>query len=119
MRTLAGEALCFVFQDTDGILSFSMNEYEGTPNNPRFLYDGENQLLLLRRPGQLIPLHSVADEFLPLLRRSEKVRFFETPEDSSNIIRQYDISVTKIEAQDNTSFAIRSEGMEPSLSPAF
>lgn len=97
MRKMAVETLCFVFQDADGILSFSLNEYEGAPNNPRFMYDGDRRLLLLRQPGQLIALDSIAEEFLPLLQRSEKVRFVETPEDSSNIVRQYDISVTKIE----------------------
>ena len=61
------------------------------------MYDGDRRLLLLRQPGQLIALDSIAEEFLPLLRRSEKVRFVETPEDSSKIVRQYDISVTKIE----------------------
>lgn len=39
MRKMAVETLCFVFQDADGILSFSLNEYEGAPNNPRFMYD--------------------------------------------------------------------------------
>lgn len=72
---MAVEALCFVFQDADGILSFSLNEHEGAPNNPRFLFDGDKRLLLLRRPGQLISLDSIAEEFLPLLRRSEKVPF--------------------------------------------
>lgn len=97
MRKITLETLCFVFQDADGILSFSLNEYDGDPNNPRFMYDGDRRLLLLRQPGQLIALDSIAEEFLPLLRRSEKVRFVETPEDSSKIVRQYDISVTKIE----------------------
>ena len=97
MRKITTETLYFVFQDSDGVLSFSLKEYEGEPQDPRFLYDGEKQLFLLRRPGQFISLDSLADEFLPLLERSARVRFVETPEDSSEIVRQYDILVTKIE----------------------
>lgn len=115
MRKMAVETLCFVFQDADGILSFSLNEYEGAPNNPRFVYDGDRRLLLLRQPGQLIALDSIAEEFLPLLQRSEKVRFVETPEDSSKIVRQYDISVTKIE--DDTLPAV-TEPESPALATA-
>ncbi len=115
MRKMAVETLCFVFQDADGILSFLLNEYEGAPNNPRFMYDGDRRLLLLRQPGQLIALDSIAEEFLPLLQRSEKVRFVEAPEDSSKIVRQYDISVTKIE--DDTLPAV-TEPESPALATA-
>lgn len=96
MRQITLESLYFVFRDADGILGFSIKAYEGEPENPRFLYDGNKQLFLLRRPGQVISLDALAEEFLPVLARAETVRFLETPEDSSEIIRQYDIAVTKI-----------------------
>ena len=97
MRKITLDSMYFVFQDSDGILSFSIREYDDEPKDPRFLYDGEKQIFLLRRPGQIIALDTPAEEFLPLLARSPRVRFVETPEDSSEIVRQYDILVTKID----------------------
>lgn len=98
MREITQETLYFVFRDTDGMLGFSLKEYDGEPQNPRFLFDGKSQAFLIRHPGQIISLDALAEECLPLLSKAEKVRFLETPEDSSNIVRQYDIMVTKIES---------------------
>lgn len=98
MRKIIQEKLYFVFRDSDGILGFTIRCYEGESVNPRFLFDGDKQVFLLRRPGQVISLASLGEEFVALLLTSQKVRFLETPEDSSEIIRQYDIPVTKIES---------------------
>lgn len=98
MRKIIQEKLYFVFRDSDGILGFTIRSYEGEPVNPRFLFDGDKQVFLLRHPGQVILLDSLGEEFIPLLLTSQKVRFLETPEDSSEIVRQYDVPVTKIES---------------------
>ena len=39
MRNIIQDKLYFSFRDTDGMLSFSMNAYDGDPQNPRFLLD--------------------------------------------------------------------------------
>lgn len=98
MRKIIQEKLYFVFRDSDGILGFTIRCYEGEPVNPRFLFDGDKQVFLLHRPGQVISLASLGEEFVAFLLTSQKVRFLETPEDSSEIVRQYDIPVTKIES---------------------
>lgn len=114
MRKIIQEKLYFAFRDSDGILSFTLRSYEGEPVNPRFLFDGEKHAFLLRRPGQVILLDSLADEFMTLLLTLQKVRFLETPEDSSEIVRQYDIAVTKIE-----SISLSETQMVPSDEPFF
>ncbi len=97
MRKIIQEKLYFVFRDSDGILGFTIRSYEGEPLNPRFLFDGDKQVFLLRRPGQVILIDSLGEDFITFLSMSRKVRFLETPEDSSEIVRQYDVPVTKIE----------------------
>ena len=98
MRKIIQEKQYFVFRDSDGILGFTLRSYEGEPINPRFLFDGNKQAFLLRRPGQLISLKALGEEFVTFLLKSQKVRFLETPEDSSEIIRQYDVDITKIKS---------------------
>ena len=97
MRKIIQEKNYLVFRDLDGVLSFSIRAYEDCPLNPRFLFDGDKQVFLLRRPGQVILLDGLTDEFVTSLARTSRIRFLETPEDSSEIIRQYEITVTKIE----------------------
>lgn len=98
MRKIIQDKNYFVFRDSDGILGFTIKSYEGDQVNPRFLFDGGRQVFLLRRPGQVIFLDSLADEFVTVLMKAQRVRFLETPEDSSEIIRQYEVPVTKIES---------------------
>ncbi len=98
MRKIIQDRLYFVFRDSDGILGFTIRCYDGEPVNPCFLYDGDQQVFLLRRPGQIISLASLGEEFFSFLRTLQKVRFLETPEDSSEIIRQYDVPVVKIDS---------------------
>lgn len=97
MRKIILDKNFFVFRDADGILGFTIKSYEGQPQNPRFLFDGGSQAFLLRRPGQVILLDALTDEFISVLEKAQKVRFWETPEDSSEIVEQYEVSVTKIE----------------------
>ena len=97
MRKVIKDNNYFVFRDSDGVLGFSIKVYEGRQHNPRFLYDENGQAFLLRRPGQLILLDSFAAGFVPVLEKSQKVRFLETPEDSSEIVQQYEVPIIKIE----------------------
>ena len=98
MRKIIQDKSYFVFRDSDGILGFTIKAYEGTQINPRFLFDGGRQVFLLRQPGQIILLDGLADEFVSVLTHAKKVRFLETPEDSSEIVRQYEVDVTQIES---------------------
>ena len=97
MRKIIQEKNFLVFRDLDGILSFSIKAFDGCPHDPLFLFDDKKQAFLLRRPGQTILLDDLSDEFAKLLHHASLVRLLETPEDSSEIIRQYEIPVTKIE----------------------
>ncbi len=97
MRKIIQEKLYFVFRDSDGALAFTIRSYDGEPDNPRFLFDGDRQAFLLRRPGQVILLDALEDKIVNVLKATQKVRFLETPEDSSEIVRQYDIAVTGID----------------------
>ena len=97
MRRIIQDKNCFAFQDADGVLSFSIKSYEGQELNPRFLFDGVSQAFLLRCPGQVILLADLTEEAVANLNKAQKVRFFETPENSSEIIRQYETGITKIE----------------------
>lgn len=97
MRKIIQDKNYFVFRDSDGVLGFTIKLYEGVPLNPRFLYDEKGQIFLLRRPGQLILLDDLFEGFASVLDKSRKVRFLETPEDSSEIVQQYEVPVTKIE----------------------
>lgn len=97
MRKIIQEKLYFVFRDSDGTLAFTIRSYDGEPENPRFLFDRDRQAFLLRRPGQVILLDAPDDKIVDVLKTTQKVRFLETPEDSSEIIRQYDIAVTGID----------------------
>ena len=97
MRKIIQDKNYFVFRDSDGILGFSIKTYDGQPHNSRFLFDGGSQIFLLRRPGQILLLDSLTDEFVAVLEKAQKVRFLETKEDSSEIIQQYEVPVTKIE----------------------
>lgn len=54
MRNIIEDKLYFSFRDTDGMLSFSMNAYDGDPQNPRFLLDENGKAFLIRRVGQVI-----------------------------------------------------------------
>ena len=98
MRKIIQDKNYFVFRDADGILGFTIKSYEGEPSNPRFLFDGSQQVFLLRRPGQIIFLDFLANEFVSVLMKAQRVRLLETPEDSSEIVRQYEVPVTKIES---------------------
>ena len=98
MRKIIQDKNFFVFRDTDGVPAVTMRAYDGQPEMPRFLFVGGKQVFLLRRAGQIILFDGLSDAFQSALKKSVKVRFFETPEDSSEIIRQYDIDVTRIES---------------------
>lgn len=98
MRKIIKDKNYFVFRDSDGILGFTIQAYDGGQNNPRFLFDGGNRGFLIRRSEQIILLDKLASEFASALAKTEKVRFLETPEDSSQIIRQYEVPVTKIDS---------------------
>lgn len=98
MRKVIRDKNYFVFRDSDGILGFTIKMYEDSPLNPRFLLDENGLFFLLRRPKQIILLDAAADGFLPVLMKSKRVRFLETPEDSSQIVRQYEVPVIKIES---------------------
>ncbi|MBR1778003.1 MAG: hypothetical protein IJ752_05405 [Alphaproteobacteria bacterium] len=98
MRKIIQDKNYFVFRDSDGVLGFTIKSYEGQQLNPRLLFDENGQLFLLRRPGQIVLLDSLAADFIAVLEKAQRVRFLETPEDSSEIIRQYEVPVTKIES---------------------
>ena len=114
MRKIIQDKLYFVFCDSDGIIGFTIKAYEGEPVNPRFLFDDDFHVFLLRRPGQVILLDSVAEELVSLLLTARKVRFLETPEDSSKIVRQYDVTVTKVQ-----NISLSSTQIVPSEEPFF
>ena len=97
MRKIIKDKNYFVFRDSDGILGFTIKAYEGRQTNPRFLFDGRNRGFLIRRSKQIILLDALASEFASVLAKTQKVRFLETPEDSSQIIRQYEVPVAKID----------------------
>lgn len=97
MRQIVQEKLYFTFRDTDGVLSFSLNAYEGEPENPRFLFDGKSQVFFMRRAGQVISLADLQEEVESDLKEVSRVRILETPEDSSEILRQYDVQIVLIE----------------------
>ena len=97
MRKIIQNESFFSFHDTDGVPSVTMRCYEGEPAAPRFLFDGGKQAFLLRRAGQVILLDGLSDEFVSVLEKVSKVRFLETPEDSSEIVRQYEVNITRIE----------------------
>ena len=97
MRKIIQEKNYFVFRDSDGVLGFTIKSFEGKQQNPRFLFDECGQAFLLRHPGQVIFLDALAKDFISVLLNAQRVRFLETPEDSSEIVRQYEVPVTKIE----------------------
>lgn len=97
MRKVFRDKNYFVFRDSDGVLGFSIKAFDGRQTNPRFLYDGEGRGFLIRRAKQVILLDMLAAEFSSVLEKTPKVRFLETPEDSSQIIRQYEVPVVRIE----------------------
>lgn len=97
MKKVIQEKLYFAFRDADGVPAFTIKTYDGEPVNPRFLVNADNHVFLLRRPEQVIMLDNLGAEFYPVLTHASKVRFVETPEDSSEIVRQYDIPVTLCE----------------------
>lgn len=98
MRTVFRDKNYFVFRDSDGVLGFSIKAFDGRQINPRFLYDGEGRGFLIRRAKQVILLDRLAAEFSSVLEKTPRVRFLETPEDSSQIIRQYEVPVVRIES---------------------
>ena len=90
------EFLYFTFLDGDGTLGISVKEYDGEPVSPCFLFDEKyHKTALLRRPDQMIVLENVDDDFYKLLQHATKVRFVETPEDSSKIVRSYEANIDK------------------------
>ena len=97
MRKIIKDKNYFVFRDSDGVLGFTIKAYDGRQTNPRFLFDGQNHGFLIRRSKQIILLDALTSEFTSVLTKTQKVRFLETPEDSSQIIRQYEVPVTKID----------------------
>lgn len=97
MRKIIQDKNFFVFRDTDGVPGFTIRSYDGEPDDARFLFDGGKQVFLMRHAGQIILLDGLSDEVVSVLTKVSKVRFFETPEDSSEIVRQYEIGITRIE----------------------
>ena len=80
-----------VFQDADGMMGFSIAETDGEPEKPFFTVDEKHKTLCLtRRPGQVIKLSRLDDHFLMSIMRSHRIRFLETPAESSNILRRYE-----------------------------
>ena len=98
MRNIIQDKLYFSFRDTDGMLSFSMNAYDGDPQNPRFLLDENGKAFLIRRVGQVIALADMQEDLCPVLQKANRIRILENPEDSSEILRQYNVPVTLIDA---------------------
>ena len=98
MRNIIQDKLYFSFRDTDGMLSFSMNAYDGDPQNPRFLLDENGKAFLIRRVGQVIALADMQEDLCPVLQKANRVRILENPEDSSEMLRQYNVPVTLIDA---------------------
>ena len=98
MRNIIQDKLYFSFRDTDGMLSFSLNAYDGDPQNPRFLLDENGKAFLIRRVGQVIALADMQEDLCPVLQKADRIRILENPEDSSEILRQYNVPVTLIDA---------------------
>lgn len=96
MNTTAVDNMFMFFQDGDGTLSVSLKAYDGEPETPSFFLDElHKQTALLRRPNQMIYLDDMDEHFFDMLKGASKVRFCETPEDSSQIVRSYDVALTR------------------------
>lgn len=93
MRSVKCEKFYFVFHDTDGRLSFTLPAYDGEPDHSRFVFDGTNRAFFMRREEQIVALPDLQTEIVDLLGFVKRVRMAETPEDSSEIVRQYDVPV--------------------------
>ncbi len=79
MRNIIQDKLYFSFRDTDGMLSFSMNAYDGDPQNPRFLLDENGKAFLIRRVGQVIALADMQEDLCPVLQKPTASVFWKIP----------------------------------------
>ena len=85
------DMLYMAFQDADGMMGFSIAETEGKPEKPSFTVDEKHKSLsLTRRPGQVIKLTRLDELVLLTIAKAHKIRFLETPAESSNIVRRYE-----------------------------
>lgn len=96
MRSVKNEKFYFAFHDTDGSLSFTLPARDGEPSHSRFIFDGTNRAFFMRREGQIVALPDLQTEIVDMLSGVAKVRMAETPEDSSEIVRQYDVPVVVV-----------------------
>ena len=75
MRKIIQEKLYFVFRDSDGALAFTIRSYDGEPENPRFLFDGDRQAFVAPpRTGD--PVGRVGKQNRRCVENDEKGAFF-------------------------------------------